>query len=239
MKAVIGISCGISDQAGREQETLNTAYVKAVEAAGAIPVILPNISETKDIPGIVARLDGILLSGGEDLDPAYYGVRPDGSLSRIWPRRDRAEMALALHLLQDSRMPFLAICRGMQLINAAAGGSLIMDLKQAGYPNHAFSGIYPREITVHEVSVHKDSLLHRITGRDTLAVNSFHHQAVDRLGEGFFESARSLPDGCPEAMEMSGKRFALAVQWHPEELIREEAHLALFAALAEAAKKSE
>ena len=111
-----------------------------------------------------------------------------------------------------------------------------MDLKQAGYPAHAFSGIYPRQVTVHEVSVQKGSLLYGISGREILAVNSFHHQAVDRLGEGFLKSASSLPDGCLEAMEMPGERFALAVQWHPEELIESKAQLALFAALVEAAK---
>ena len=165
--------------------------------------------------------DAVILCGGNDIDPAHYGQERDARLGELDPARDVYELAVARSALQRD-LPILAICRGMQLLNIACGGTLKQHVD--GHRN-----------VMHMVEVEPDSRLAQVTGETRFEVNSRHHQVVDELGEGLVVTARS--GGLIEAAEMPGKRFALAVQWHPEDLVATHApHRALFTALADTLK---
>jgi putative glutamine amidotransferase len=200
-----------------ERVRLNDAYVRAAEAAGAIPVIVPPLVNVGEAVRLLDAVDGLLLSGGEDVDPAHYGAPPHPALGPVTPRRDDTEIALAREA-QRRRLPTLAICRGVQLVNVAFGGTLVQDLRsqRSTADEHDHDG--PRDARVHGVSVDEDSRLHRVLGVPTLAVNSFHHQALDQLGDGLRVSARAS-DGTIEAVESRDREWwMVGVQWHPEEL---------------------
>ena len=144
-------------------------------------------------------------------------------LGAIVPQRDRFELALARKVLETTHKPLLGICRGLQVMNVAMGGSLYQDLTSAGFPSHSLS-MYPRHEVTHGVQIVPGTRLAQIMGNGTGRVNSFHHQAIKKLADGFVCAARSLPDDVIEAIEVQGDRFAVGVQWHPEELTeREEA----------------
>jgi len=205
---------------------LGTPYLRAVEAAGGLPVVLapddPALAEA-----LLDRLDGLLLAGGPDLDPLTYGVLERHA--RLGPTDrgvDAAEQGLAL--AADRRgMPVLGICRGAQAINVARGGTLHQHLDDHRQTHH---GTEP----AHPVAVAAGSLLAALTYAETLAVNSFHHQAADRLGRGLRVVARAA-DGTVEAIEDPSRPFFLGVQWHAEGMVGCAEHLALFSALVAAA----
>ena len=197
----------------REAVVLPRRYVDAVAAAGGIPVLLP------PEPGIgdaLARLDGLMLSGGGDIDPARYGAQPSDQLTSVRAERDAGEFAL-LDTATSLRLPVLGICRGMQVINVARGGSLHQHLPDVvGHDGHApTAGAFGQ----HEVRVAAGSRVSEILGlRDGLAITTptHHHQAVDRLGKGLTATAWAA-DGTIEAFEADGgDQFLVAVQWHPE-----------------------
>lgn len=245
-KPLIGISCGMGQLAAADnsmqlplqQHRLNDSYAQAVVRAGGIPVILPGFEDPALMQEMVDGVDGVILSGGCDVDPFLYGRRPTGKLGPVSPRRDAAELALAEYVLRNTEKPMLAICRGIQVMNVALGGSLYIDLPSEGKLDHSLT-MYPRNVTSHDVEVEADTELARILGSaGKHRVNSFHHQAVDALGEGLIVTARSLPDGVVEAVELPGSRFALGVQWHPEELRGLDDADALFRAFVTAAQKS-
>jgi putative glutamine amidotransferase len=211
-RPLIGITVADGDARGRH--ALRVDYVRSVEQAGGVPVALVPLAE-ETVPLVLSRLDGLVLSGGGDLDPAHYGAAPHATLGSVSPRRDTFELALAREaLLRD--LPLLAICRGQQLLNVARGGTLLRDIPSElrGATEHDSRG--PRSRCLHEVQLLPDTRLRAILGRDTLAVNSFHHQAVDRLGDGMVIAARCPADGVVEAVEMPSYRFVVGVQWHPE-----------------------
>jgi putative glutamine amidotransferase len=189
-------------------------YVRSVEEAGAIPVALPPV-DPGDAAALVERLDGLLLSGGVDVDPALYAQDPHPRLGKLERRRDDFELELTREALRRD-LPLLAICRGQQVLNVATGGTLVQDIPSLveGAVEHNARG--PRWRRTHRVEVAATSLLHEILGQDTLSVNSFHHQAVARIGEGLAVSARCPEDGVVEGLEMPARRFVVAVQWHPE-----------------------
>lgn len=240
-KPLIGISDGMgySPNDGHiplHQHRLNDSYVRAVIQAGGIPVILPVCEDPELMRAMADRVDGVILSGGGDVDPAFFGKRATGLSGTVCPRRDAADLALAEYVLKHTRKPFLGICRGEQVMNVALGGSLHIDLPAAGKLDHSLT-MYPRNMTSHEVQVEENTALSRILGSGGLhRVNSFHHQAVDVPGSGLTVSARSVPDGVVEAVELPGERFAIGVQWHPEELQTSEDAAALFRAFIEAAR---
>jgi putative glutamine amidotransferase len=213
----------------------NRAYLDAIEAAGAIPLPVPLLRDEERMRALYDRCDALCLPGGPDIEPARYGeaVR-DGCNVETAGELDDAELLLTRWLVADDR-PTLAICRGIQVVNVALGGTLWQDITvQAASP--AAHRVEPRGALAHRVHVEPGTLLHRTVGADTLQVNTLHHQAIRRVGEGLHVSGRA-DDGLVEAVEMPGMRFLLGVQWHPEELVAEQVEAGrLFAALVSAAR---
>ncbi len=145
MKPLIGISCSIdATDSGAQKEFLNDSYLNAVERAGGLPVIIPNTMDPDLQIEIAKRLDGVIISGGPDMDPRRYGSRVNAKVSKIYPRRDAAEFSLIKYVIEETDLPILGICRGIQSINAVMGGDLIVDLPTDGYLLHSMSNIYPR-----------------------------------------------------------------------------------------------
>lgn len=211
---------------------LGLDYPVAVAAGGGLPVVLP---PHLDLAGeLMGRLDGLVLSGGHDLDPALYAAAPHAELGPIDPANDRWEMAL-LRAALERGIPVLGICRGMQLMNVTYGGSLYQDLpSELGTdPEHHRQKARGSQVT-HDVVVDDGTGLARLTGAGQHPVNSFHHQAVRELGDGLIITARD-PEGLPEAVEDPEREFVLGVQWHAESLYAREEQLALFQGLVAAA----
>jgi putative glutamine amidotransferase len=203
---------------------LGMTYLRAIEAAGGMPVVLPPLG---DAAALLERLDGICLSGGPDLDPEAYGaVDRHAELGPTEPDLDAFELALAC-AADERGIPVLGICRGAQALNVARGGSLHQHV-----PAHRQTE--PATATTHTVHVDAGTRLAGLVGTRPLRVNSFHHQAVDALGRGLRIVARAA-DGTIEAVEAVGARFMLGVQWHAEGLVAEPRHRALFEALVAAA----
>jgi putative glutamine amidotransferase len=210
----------------RSEMALGISYSQAIAAAGGLPVVLPPI----DLPGIeplLGQLAGVCLSGGPDLDPAAYGAAPDPRLGPTWPDLDAYELALARRA-DALDVPLLAICRGMQTLNVARGGTLHQHLDGHRQP-------LPGERPSHAVDVAPDGRLRALAGVRRIEVNSFHHQAIDVAGAGLRPVAWA-PDGVVEAVESAGPRFVLGVQWHAETLDRGGPHHRLFEALVAAAQ---
>lgn len=218
-RAVVGITLGDGDRPG--YHSMRADYVRAVERAGAVPVVLPTLA-AEAAEALLDRIDGLLLSGGVDVDPALYGRPPHPKLGRVDRERDEFELALTRHALSRD-LPVLAICRGQQVLNVATGGTLIQDIPSEleGAVAHEAPGRRTRRS--HAVEVVGGSKLGLILGPGPLSVNSFHHQAIDRLGEGLTVTGRCPEDGVIEAVEMKDRSFVLGVQWHPESFWNEEA----------------
>ncbi len=201
------------------------AYVDAIERAGGRALVIPPAED--DIEETLDALDGIVFSGGADVDPARYGAEAHPETDSPQARRDAGEMAL-LHAALERDMPTLAICRGFQLLNVARGGDLVQHLPEA--MGHDVHKQVPGEFAVHPIEVKEGSRLEAIVG-STSDVTSHHHQAPGRVGDGLVECAWAA-DGTLEAVEDPSLRFAVGVQWHPE--AGEDA--ALFEALVEQAR---
>jgi putative glutamine amidotransferase len=214
---------------------LGMVYAAAVQRAGGIPVVLPPIPPA-DVPALLNRLQGICLSGGPDLDPASYDARADAELGPVEPELDAFELKLA-RAADAAGLPVLGICRGCQVLNVARGGTLHQHLPAVtdGLMHHRQTE--PGRVTTHTVDVERGSRLAEIVGAGELEVNSFHHQATDRLGERLRAVAWS-PDGVVEGIEDPDAPFYLGVQWHAEGLVERPEHEALFAALVDAASTS-
>ena len=244
MKPLIGITSSMGlgiysmtqDNLPQEQHRLGDKYVQAIVRAGGIPVILPAIEEPEVMAGMAEGLDGILLSGGGDVDPARYGQRATGHLGGVSVRRDAAELALAKYAIEKTDKPVLGICRGIQVMNVAMGGSLHIDLPDAGKLCHSLT-MYPRNVRSHDVKILPGTRMEAIMEGNKGRVNSFHHQAIRQLADCFAVSAVSAEDDVVEAVEMPGERFAVGVQWHPEELTEFKEAKALFRCFVEAAAK--
>lgn len=195
---------------------LSRSYVEAVQHAGALALMLPPDELLLDDPAeVLELLDGLMLAGGADIDPSSYGSQPHPETVDTVPERDRFEIALVRAAVERD-LPVLGICRGMQLINVAYGGTLLQHLPERfGHHEHlrvpgTFDG------ADHDVDLIEGSLAARAAGEPHHATKSHHHQGVDRLGEGLQISGSSSMDGLPEAIEMGERRFVLGVQWHPE-----------------------
>ena len=207
---------------------LGLTYLRAVELVGGMPVVLPPL-DAASVGGLLDRLDGVVLSGGPDLDPMAYGARAHPQLGPVEPPLDVFEYAVAREAISRG-LPLLGVCRGTQALNVACGGSLIQHLPDAVGDTIAHRQVEAPQRVTHEVAIALHSRLGRIMGTTRASVNSFHHQAVSELGAGLRVSARA-DDGTIEAIEMPSHPFMLGVQWHAETLVAEPAQRALFAAL--------
>lgn len=219
----------------RSQIVVTEAYVQAVAVVGGCPVMVPLGLSPELLDGLLARLDGILFTGGGDIDPAFYGSAPHPKVGDVDLDRDGVE----LHLLEKAisrEVPFLGICRGLQLINVGLGGTLYADIaeQRPGALRHDYYPDYPRDHLAHAVDVSAGSRLAGIMGASQVRVNSLHHQGIDRLAPGLTPAA-SAPDEIVEAVELPEHPFGLAVQWHPEWLGAHAPMQALFQAFVNAA----
>jgi len=239
VKPTIGITCDFAAGerppfAGEEPTLyLRARYVRAVEFHGGIPLLLPIVSRLPLIRALLERIDGLLLTGsGPDINPELYGEQPRFPFPIMSPERSQFELDLARRALRQ-RCPILGICGGMQLLNVVSGGTLIQDVAHEvpGALEHRQKG---GELS-HSVRVVRESLLYRILKRTTFKTNSFHHQAIRKVGSGFRISARST-DGVIEGIERSSGPFVLGVQWHPEYLLSQRESRTIFLAFLKAAR---
>jgi putative glutamine amidotransferase len=190
-------------------------YTDAVRRAGGMALLLPPDTEGAEEPGdVLDHVDALILAGGSDVDPGSYGAEPHPETDRARPERDRFEIALAREAL-GSNLPLLGICRGMQTLNVARGGTLEQHLPEAvGHERHR---PVPGTFADHEVRLEPASLAARAAGAERITVKTHHHQGVDRVGDGLVASGWSDPDDLIEAIELPERGFVLGVLWHPEE----------------------
>lgn len=215
---------------------LMPSYVEAVEAAGGAPVLIPLGLDETTLQTILSQLDGLILTGGGDIAPEFYGSDKTDSVYDVDQDRDRVEMFLAREAVAQQK-PVLAICRGHQMLNVALGGTLYEDVRDSlpGAVKHDYFGEMPRNHQAHEVMIDPQSKLAATLGRTMIEVNSLHHQGIKDIAPGLSATAFA-PDGLIEGVESSEHPFAVGVQWHPENLIHDEpAMLDLFRALVQAA----
>lgn len=222
MRPLIGIPChaGLRAETERPIYYNNRTYANVVERAGGTPILIPILDDLESLDTLLPRLDGFLISGGIDVDPHRYDEEPHPLLGETNPQLDKLEIRLIQWALKH-RKPTLGICRGMQVMNVALGGTLYQDLNVdiPGCLRHANWDL-PRNKLVHHVDVVPGSRTESVLGVQELFVNSLHHQAVKEPGENVFISGCS-EDGVAETLEVSGHPFMMAVQCHPEELYAE------------------
>lgn len=214
MKPIIGITSNIRDE---KLLTTGLSNIRAIVKAGGVPIVLPNLSEDSEVDRLVESIDGLLVTGGGDVDPNIFGEEPHPELGEVCPERDHFEIMMISKFLKLDK-PILGICRGSQMINVSAGGDLFQDI----YAQHDHQLLQhrqnaPRSHVTHFVDVAENSLLHQAVQSTRFKVNSYHHQAVRKVAEGFEVCARAS-DGIIEAFECKTHRFVLGVQWHPENL---------------------
>ena len=234
---VIGIPCCSVARPGSGRILYGgyETYIEALIAAGATPLLIPPGLSAEALEALCGRLDGLLLAGGADIDPVRYGEERAPYCGEIEAERDELELALT-RLALDRDLPIFGICRGMQTLNVAAGGALYQDIA-AQRPNALAHQQSERKLLAHHVLIERDSRLRALLGADDLEVNSLHHQSVSQPGAGV-RIVGWAPDGVAEAMELPGRRFAIAVQYHPEELVETDAlSRRLFAAFAQACRE--
>lgn len=222
LQAIDGIPAGLPPSV-----VMNERYYAAVTELGAIPVLIPLLhNDLETLRALFDRLDGLLLPGGVDMDPATYGEVPHERLGRLDPPRDIVELQLTRWAVAEKK-PLLGLCRGLQVLNVAMGGTLWQDLeaqqpatiKHDYFPTYGFQ----RDHLAHEVHVVEGTRLHRAVGRAQFAVNSMHHQGIRTVGTGLRASALA-PDGIVEAVELESDAFIVGVQWHPEVFASSDAH---------------
>lgn len=205
----------------RPQVLLYSAYIRALEAAGLAPVLLTPSHSARSVRALLDRCAGLVLSGGEDVDPRRYGEAPHPALGAVAPERDELEMTALAVAFRDG-IPVLAICRGVQVLNVYHGGTLYQDIaaqRPTGIPHEQSAPWGERS---HRVRVHAGSKLRSIVETDTLQINSFHHQAIKDVAPGL-EVTAVAEDGLIEGVEATAHPWVVGVQWHPE---RHEAHAA-------------
>jgi putative glutamine amidotransferase len=232
-RAVIGVSTQTLQSidgipAGLPQSVvMNQRYYIAVAMAEGAPVLVPLLDdEPEALRGVYEACDGILIPGGVDVDPACFGEEPHPKLGRIDPPRDRVEMQLTRWAVEEKK-PLLGLCRGLQVINVALGGTLYQDLesqfpggiKHDYFPNYG----YERDHLAHDVALSKDSRLRHLLELERIPVNSMHHQGIKALA-GTLAPSAIAPDGLVEAAESTSDHFLVGVQWHPEVFEMTDAH---------------
>jgi putative glutamine amidotransferase len=219
---------------------MSQQYVRVLVSAGAVPWIIPLLqNDAATLRGIYDRLDGVFLPGGVDMDPSAYEEAANHLVGRTDPARDEIELTLTRWALQDGK-PLLAVCRGIQVVNVAAGGTVHQDLASQlpGAIKHDYfprRGQYSRDLLAHDVEVIEGSRLASLLGASNVQVNSMHHQGIKQLAPGLHPTAYA-PDGLIEGLESPNGRFLLGVQWHPEALVERDPRMhRLFTAFIQAA----
>ena len=198
------------------QHAISEMYVQAIVRAGGVSVLIPVDLKQAEAQVLIDRLDGLLLSGGGDIMPERYGGKPHPKVGSMDGDRDELEINL-VKLAVEAGLPCLGICRGIQVINVALGGTLYEDIAtQYGHPmRHAYYPDWPRDLRAHGVKVEPDSQLVQIAGSMEFEVNSLHHQGLRDIGADL-RAVAWAPDGVIEAIELPGHPFGIGVQWHPE-----------------------
>lgn len=220
---------------GRQATAVPDSYIRALLKIDAIPLIIPVIQSSKILECLFQKIDGLLLIGGPDLDPIHYHQSAHAGLRKVTPARDNVELKVSRWAL-DAGIPIMAICRGIQMLNVAMGGTLWQDIASQlpHAAKHDYHPDYPEDFMAHTVKPLPGSRLSEIIGDDEQSVNSLHHQAIDKLGQGL-RSVAYAPDGIVEAVEGSDARWIVGVQWHPEWLVESDPRmLALFKAFGDA-----
>jgi len=213
----VAVTASIRPEGDTRRVRLTAAYVTALERAGLIPLIVPPLSSADAAASVLDSVAGLVLTGGEDVDPARYGEKRHEKVVSVNAARDATEAAL----VEEARArgtPVLAICRGIQILNVALGGSLVQDIPTQCETTIDHDDEGARTSRSHEVSIEPGSLIARAVGTEHCTVNSFHHQSVKRVADGMRVTARS-PDGIIEGIESTDEDWwAMGVQWHPEEM---------------------
>jgi putative glutamine amidotransferase len=238
-QALIGVTTYRNkNQQGYPQICVNEDYTRALSLAGAMPVMVPLGLPAEQLQVLLSRLDGLMLSGGGDVAPERYGNPKHRLVSGVDADRDRIELYLLEQALHR-RLPFLGICRGLQMINVGMGGTLYEDIheQRPGSIQHQYGTVQPRPYLAHTVQVQPGSQLEKILGVAETGVNSLHHQAIRNLAPGLSASA-SAPDGVIEAIELADYPFGMGVQWHPESLQKHAPMRALFQAFVQACEQA-
>jgi putative glutamine amidotransferase len=223
---------------GVDRACLNAAYIRAVERAGGVPLLLTPYHSSDAVHQLATHIEGLLLTGGGDIDPRHFGESRHAKTELVSAERDELELRQVTRQAIDTGVPLLAICRGIQVVNVALNGTLHQHVPDGFGEEIAHSQGGGRSDRTHDVVIEPGTLLSTLVGTERLRVNSFHHQAIKDLGAGLRPVAWA-EDKVIEAVELPGARgFVLGVQWHPEELIEQDpAALPLFEALVEAARR--
>lgn len=217
MKPIIGITTFDQSQITKKLNSVSYNYINSIIMTGGLPVLLPNINNKEDVLKYLDIIDGILFTGGVDISPLNYFENPIKQVDYTSSRRDSFELEL-FNIAYERNIPILGICRGVQLINVALGGTLYQDinLEIADSLGHCPSEM-PGDELYHSIDIKSPSILFDIFKQEKLFVNSFHHQAIKKLGRNLKITAKSS-DGIIEAIESNERDFLIGVQWHPEDL---------------------
>lgn len=220
LKPVIGITSFIEPTLQKRRVNVSYHYIESIEMVNGIPFIIPECKHLDTVEAYLDRIDGLIISGGVDVSPYLYGENPINRVHYFSVERDNFEIALVKGALKRN-IPIFGICRGIQIINVALGGTLYQDINmQTGSKlGHNPVGM-PVDRLYHNVSVKEDSAMFKLFKEKEFLVNSFHHQALDKLGDGVVPVALS-EDGIVEAIELEDNKFVYGVQWHPEDLTRD------------------
>ncbi|MEE9164750.1 MAG: gamma-glutamyl-gamma-aminobutyrate hydrolase family protein, partial [Nitrospinota bacterium] len=216
-KPIIGILCDINKEEGKEDRPLyfvKSNYVSATKEAGGIPLIIPPLKDKNDLTKTLNLIDGLLIPGGDDIDPKYFKEEPHPSVVLIDPEIIQFQMDFCRKALNKG-IPVFGICAGLQIINIACGGNIYQDIpSQYSNPIKHKKDEDEKEDPTHNVKIERSTKLYNILQKGEISVNSTHHQALKDVAEGFMVTARS-EDGTIEAIENRKHRFIIGVQWHP------------------------
>jgi putative glutamine amidotransferase len=232
-KPIIGIGSDVhADPGKRERAFAYTTYIEALRRAGAMPVLIP--PQPENAADLTETLDGIVLAGGDDCDPAVYGEERHPTVEPMDPRRQANDLSLA-RIARDRGIPTLGICLGVQMMNIVAGGKVIQDIDSEIDTGIRHASV-PENRARHDVTIEEGTRLASILGARTHNVNSSHHQAIRTAGEGLRVTAHA-PDGIIEGVEDPRHPFYVGVQWHPEDMPGEESASTIFRAFVDAASE--
>lgn len=243
-KPIIGVVGSLLDESranimeSTERVFISEKFISSVECAGGIPLILPHVHDMEDIKAQVDVCDGILLCGGMDIHPIYYGEEPHENLGFVNSKEDEYQIKVA-RITLNLHKPILGICRGHQLLNIVCGGTLYQDMSEVPLNTIKHDQMSKRYEPYHSINIEKNSKLEKILGSSTL-VNSLHHQCIKELGAGL-EATAYAKDGVIEAIEMPDHDFVMGLQWHPEEMAmhRDKYMLEIFKEFIRKSKKKE